>query len=87
MAAHFDCCVMCVLVVVFCVWEQLLATIRVESPRKNGRLLCNHIIKSAPKDPKYKWDNIIVIFRRLCCYFDLLVNISKGRATSVQKAC
>jgi hypothetical protein len=55
-AAHVGCCVCCVLcfVVVFCVGEQLLATILVESqhwPRKNGQLVRNHIIKSAPKDP------------------------------------
>jgi hypothetical protein len=37
-AAHFD-CVVAVFVVVFCVWEQLLATKPVESqhrPRQNG---------------------------------------------------
>jgi hypothetical protein len=67
-AAHVGCCVCCVLcvvfcvlwlcfVVVFCVREQLfLAIILVESqhqPRQNGQLLRNHIVKSAPKDPKY----------------------------------
>ncbi len=57
-AAHIGCCVCCVLcfVVVFCVREQLLATILVESqhrPRQNGQLLHNHVIKSASKDPKY----------------------------------
>jgi hypothetical protein len=56
-AAHFDCvsCV-CVCGCMLCVWEQLLATILVESqhwPRQNGQLLRNYIIKSAPKDPKY----------------------------------
>ena len=54
--AHVGYCVCCVLcfVVVFCVGEQILATILVESqhqPRQNGRLVHNHIIKSAPKDP------------------------------------
>jgi hypothetical protein len=59
-AAHVGCCVFCVLCVVFCgcvlKGEQLLATILAESqhrPRKNGQLFCNHIIKSAPKDPEY----------------------------------
>ncbi len=57
-AAHVGCCVCCVscFVVVFCVGEHHLATILVESqyrPRQNGRLLRNHIIKSAHKDPKY----------------------------------
>jgi hypothetical protein len=56
-AAHVGCCVCCVLcfVVVFCVGEQLLATILVSrhQPRQNGRLLCNHIIKSVHKDTKY----------------------------------
>jgi hypothetical protein len=57
-AAHVGCCVCCVLcfVVVFCVGEQLLATIPVGNQnwlRQNGQLLRNHIIKSAPKDPKY----------------------------------
>ncbi len=49
-------CVVCIFVVVLCVWEQLLATILEESqlpPRQNSQLLNNHIIKSAPKDPKY----------------------------------
>jgi hypothetical protein len=56
--ACVGCCVCCVLcfVVVFCVGEQLLATILVESqhwPRQNDQLLHNHIIKSANKDTKY----------------------------------
>jgi hypothetical protein len=91
-AAHVGCCVCCVLcfVAVFCVGEQLLATILVESqhrPRQNSQLLCNHTIKSAPKDPKYESDNIVVMFRRLCCCFDLFMNVSMGCATSAQKAC
>jgi hypothetical protein len=52
---QFDCFV-CVFVVVFCVWEQLLATLLVESLhwlRQNGKLLQTHRLKSAPKDPKY----------------------------------
>ncbi len=60
-AAHFDCCVlcvMCVFVVVFCVWGQLLATKPVEiqhRPRQNGQFLPAHITKAANKHPKYCW--------------------------------
>ncbi len=49
------CCVVLLCVVLFVASNFLfLATILVESqhqPRQNGRLLCNHIIKSAPKTP------------------------------------
>ncbi len=77
--------IVCVFVVVFCVWEWLLANIPVESqhrPRQNCQLLCTHITKSAPKDPKYK-----CMCKTICTCFDLLVKVSVGHAMSVQKAC
>ncbi len=61
-AAHFDCCVLCVVcvfVVVFCVWEQLLATKLVESqhrPRQNGQLLHTNITKIGHQTPQIKLD-------------------------------
>ena len=90
--AHVGCCVCCVLcfVVVFCGGEGLLATILVESqhwPGQNSQLLCNHIVKSAPKYPKYYSDDIMVKFRRLCCFLNLLVNVNMGHAMSAQQAC
>ncbi len=83
-------CVVCVFVVVFCVWEQLLATIRVESqhwPRQNGRHLQGHRPKFPPKHPKYKWMYKLVIIQRCCTCFDLLVQSSVGHTTNLQKAC
>ncbi len=81
--------VVCVFVVVFCVWEQLIATIPVESQhrqRRNGHFLHTHITKSAPKVPKYKLMCKIVVIRRYCTCFDLLVKVSVGPTTSAQKA-
>jgi hypothetical protein len=67
--------VLCVFVVVFCVWGRLLATIPVESqhqPRQNGQLLCTHIIKLALKHPKHDWMRKLVIIQRCCTRFDFL---------------
>jgi hypothetical protein len=76
-AAHVDCCVLfvCVFVAVFCVWEQLLATIPVDSqhwPRQNGQLLQAHRPKLLPKHPKHKWMCKLVIIWRCCTCFDFL---------------
>ncbi len=64
-ATHVGCCVYCVLcfVIVFCVGEQLSATILVETqhrPRQNGQLLHNHI-KNCAQRPR-------VLIGRHNCY-------------------
>jgi hypothetical protein len=73
-AAHVDCCVLCVCLWL-CVWEQLLATIPVESqhrPRQNGQLLQAHRPKFLPKHPKHKWVCKLVIIWRCCTCFNFL---------------
>ncbi len=78
-AAHVDCCVLCVVcvfVVVFSVWDWLLATILVESkhrPRQNGQLLQAHNTKLAIKHPKYGWMYKLIIIQRCCTHFDFLL--------------
>jgi hypothetical protein len=70
------------------VWEQLLATIPVESqhqPRQNGQLLQGHRPKFPPKHPKYKWMCKVIIIQRCCTCFDLSVQGSVGHARSLQK--
>jgi hypothetical protein len=76
------------LCVVYC--ERHLATVLIESQhwqKQNGQLLCTHIAKLVPKHPEYESDNIIVMFRRFCHCFDLLVNTRVGCATNLQKLC
>jgi hypothetical protein len=89
-AAHVGCCVCCVLcfVVVFCMGEQLVATILVESqhqPRQNGPFLRTHITKSALKHPKYNWMCKLVIIQRCCTRFDFLLAKLFGRSYECAK--
>ncbi len=78
-AAHVDCCVLCVFVVVFCCVlcvGATLATIPVESPhwpRQNGPFLRTHITKLALKHPKYDWMYKLIIIQRGCTHFDFLL--------------
>jgi hypothetical protein len=63
-------------VVMFCVWEQLLATRLVESqhwPRQNGQFWHAHITKLAKKHSKNNWMCKLVIIQRCCTCFDFLV--------------
>jgi hypothetical protein len=73
----------------FCVWEQLLATIPVESqhwPRQNGQLLHTHITKLALKHSKYDWMcKLVITFRDVAHVVTFWVQSCVGHAMSAQK--
>ncbi len=79
-AAHVDCCVLCVQL-----WLCFVSYVLVESqhwPRQNGPSLHTHSTKLAHKHPKYDWMCKLVIIQRVLTF---CLQSCFGRAMSAQK--